>query len=228
MDDEQSSFLFRNVNILSILTDTSPDDDLWQNMDVYELNKLVKNLNWLRSEPSNQFKKEINGLHCIDINKLTFGEFIDLNYYSTNDLFDNFYLFCAVFYRKVKENEWGNKEIEPYGSYDLNERAKLFEELYINDVYGLIKYFNDFRQFIYDSYQNIFQPVIGPDNDDYEYDEEEQKEIEAEELKEKWSWENLLHKLSNGDITKYDEITSKPFIFILNHLSFLKDNNLTG
>jgi hypothetical protein len=226
MDDDESSFFFRNITILSILTDTLPEDDMWQNMDVYELNTIIKQLKWLRSEPTINFKKQIGEYTCIDINTLSFGEFIDLNYYISNDFFDNFFLFCAVFYRKTKQDEWGNTMFEPYGSYDLNQRAKEFEELYITDVFGLIKYFSDYREFIYKSYENIFQPII-EDEEEVEFDEEEQKEIEQEKLKEKWSWENLLHKLSNGDITKYDMITSKPFIFILNHLSFLKDNNLT-
>jgi hypothetical protein len=40
-----------------------------------------------------------------------------------------------------------------------------------------------------------------------------------------WGWFGCLITLSNEDITKIDEITQYPLIFVLNYLSYMKDLN---
>jgi len=40
-----------------------------------------------------------------------------------------------------------------------------------------------------------------------------------------WGWFGTLVTLANEDITKIDEITQYPLIFVLNYLSYTKDLN---
>lgn len=227
MDDSESSFFIKQINVLAILTDTLPNDEMWEELDVEELNQYIKQIKWLHTEPSNQFKNKIDDFTCIDINKLSFGEFIDLeHYFSKNQYYENIYKICSIFYRKTKTNDWGHTEYEPYEYINIDERASVFEDLKITDVYGLIKYFIDFKELIQTTYATHFEPIIEDTDEEVEYDVEEQAEIENEKVLTKWGWENILYKLANGDITKYDELTKLPIIFIFNHLSYIKDMKL--
>lgn len=226
LDDEQSSFFIRQIHILAILTDTLPDDELWEDLDVEELAELIAELKWLRHEPSNQLKKTIDNFTCIDINKLSFGEFIDLEHYFTEDYYNNLFKICAILYRQTKIDEWGNVLYEPYENIDIDERSKSFNELPITYVYGVFKYYLEFKQLLMTTYDKLFEPVFTDEEDINEYDPEEQKAIEEEKKIIKWSWENVIYKLADGDVTKYEKITSLPVIFVFNQLSYLKDMNL--
>ena len=68
----------------------------------------------------------------------------------------------------------------------------------------------------------------GEIDDDNEQDKgrrttEEAQRIAYEQRLRKWNWELLIHNLSNGKITKYKEILSMNYIFILNWLSMKKE-----
>lgn len=217
----------RNMEILTILTDTEYTDEVWEDMDVDDLNDIMLKLKWITNSPSIYYNREIGKYRCIDINKdLSFGNYIDCDYFYNEKGISSLPYLCSILYRKFTINEWSNIVYEPYGKYDLDERSIFFNELNINDVYGLYKLFSDHKQFIHDTYSSLFEPII-IDLDEEEVDKvidpEEQKEIEEEEKHSKWGWENVLYKLSGGDITKYDEILDMPFIFILNQLSYLKE-----
>jgi len=229
LDDEESSFFIRKIKILAILTDTLPDDEKWEDLDVEELTKLIDEIKWLKYEPSNEFKKIIDDFTCIDINKLKLGEFIDLEYFFSESYIDNIFKICAILYRKTKKDEWGHLLYEPYHLIDINERSKYFEDLPISYIFGIIKYYLDFKETIISTYQLLFEPIINEneiEEEIIEYDPEEQEQIKKEEILTKWGWENVIYKLSNSDITKYDDITNLPLIFVLNHLSYMKDLNL--
>ena len=40
-----------------------------------------------------------------------------------------------------------------------------------------------------------------------------------------WGWFSTLVSLANEDITKIEEITKYPLVFVLNYLSYMKDIN---
>lgn len=214
-----SSIYSNSLEILSILTNIPTDDEVWDEMDIEELNDHINSILWLKSEPSKLFKKVINDFEIIDINKITFGEFLDLEYLFT-DYYTNFTKICATLYRKYKIDEWGIKRYEPYPDYNIEERSLIFEDLYITDVYGVIKYYLEFKDLIYKTY-DLFEPT--DIDDEEEMDEEDKAAEQQEKVYRNWAWENILYKLSNGDVTKYDDILNKPIIFIFNQLSFMKD-----
>ena len=227
INETDSPFFIKQMNTLSILTDTLVDDDVWEDMDIEEMAIITKGLSWLKQDPSDQFKQVIDKYTIKDINTLTLGEFIDLEFFFSENYIDNLPKICAILYRQNKLDEWGNIVVEPYSVIVLNDRAKTFESLPINNIYGIIKYYLDFKEKIIETYVNIFEPTIEYDETEVvEYDEDEKIEIEKEETMTKWSWEHILNGLSDGDITKYDEITNLPLIFILNQLSFRKEMKL--
>jgi len=222
LDDGESSFFIKQIELLAILTDTLPDDEMWEDLDVEELSKFIKELKWLYSEPSKNFKKQIGDLHCIDINKITFGQFIDLNHFFSENYLDNIYMICAILYRKKSQNEWGTTIYEPYDSINIFERSELFKELPITDIYGILDYYISFKDKITEVYSHIFNPVFDEDEfNEEDYTEEEKKEIEEEEKLSKWNWNNIVHKLSNRDFTKHNEIYNMTFVSVLNHLTHI-------
>jgi len=220
---DNSNILF-NINLLSILNNTLVSDKIWSELYITELSKLINTINWINTPPTSTYKKEINGLMIKDFYSLTLGEYIDIDYLISEDCFENLPKVCAILYRNYKHDEFGNIILEPYTNINIDKRADFYYDLSINDIYGIISEFNRFKLHIIASYQGIFNPII----DEEDLDEEDltdittQKEVEKEKLHNKWSWEFILHSLSNGDITKYDSITDLGFIFVLNQLSFKK------
>lgn len=228
LDDVESSFFIKQIEMLAILTDTLPDDEIWEDLDVEELSNLIKDISWLKQEPSNDFKKTIDNLTCIDINQLKFGEFIDLeHYFSSNNYYQNLFEICAIFYRQTKTNEWGKLIIEPYSNVNISERSEKFKELPITYIYGLIKYYKNYKENILKTYEKLFEPQFDTtEEDSTEYDPEDIAIIEEEKVMVKWGWENVIFKLTKGDIIKYEEITDLPLVMVLNHLSHIKDMKL--
>jgi hypothetical protein len=231
INDKELSFYDKQIEIISVLLDIMPDDDIWDDIDTSELNDVMRSIKWTSTEPTNNFSESIGNYKCIDIDSLTFGEFIDIDFLFADDSIGNLNKICSIFYRKYKYDEWNNLVYEPYGKYDLDLRKLEFDELPITSVYGIIKKYKEYKLNIERVYETIFEPNISDDDldDDYieeVYDSEEKVKIEAEELMRHWGWENVLYKLADGDITKYDSITNLSLIFVLNQLSFIKDMKL--
>lgn len=219
----------KSLEILSILTDTLPDDEIWEDMDTLELIDIINGMSWLGTEPSKQYKETVLDFSVINIKTMSLGEFIDLDYLFSDNYFTNLPKIIGILYRKTRQNDWGNVEFEAHGSYNSESRGELFLELPITTVYGIIQEFLDFKTLLNTDYQPLFEPVIEETDEDYNeegFDADEQLEIEREKINKKWSWENILHLLSGGDITKYDKLTELPAVFIFNQLGFRKEMNL--
>ena len=226
--DPNLSIFDRGIEILSILNNVEYDDEMWDSITFTQMNNEISKYNWLLTEPAQTHVPEIFEYTYKDINKVTLAEFIDIDYFmNTETKFEHIDKVIAILYRRKRINEWGVEEIEPY-SYDVNERAELFKPVPISKKYGITKAYHSFKKMINDNYQLLFEPNY----DDIEEDEDyiadaEDKELERlEALNKKWGWENVLWKLSGGDITKYESILEMPFIFVMNQLSFQKDMKL--
>lgn len=229
LDESDSSFFTKYIEILAILTDTTSDDEIWEDMDVEEVSKLIKELKFLKVQPKG-YKKQIGMYHYKDINKLTLGEFIDLEYYFSEDYLINLPKIAAIFYRQIKLDDWDNIIWEPYDNIDLDKRSDEFYDIPITNAIGLIDEYLRFKELFHSTYVNLFEPTIDESDEELDPIEEMTPEDIVEEANEKkqakWSWETILHNLSNGDLTKYNELTNLPVIFIFNQLSFRKDLNL--
>jgi hypothetical protein len=225
LDSTDLTFFSKYIEILAILTDTTSDDEIWEDISVEEISTIIKGLKWLKNEPKG-LKQTIDKYSCKDVYQITLGEFIDLEHYFKDNYINNLPKIASVFFRQTKQDEWGNIVFEPYDNIDLIEREKVFFDLPITSIFGLIKYYLEFKEVFYENYQNLFEPNVDEEDEDELIEEEltpeEKAEIAKEQILAQYNWENILYSLSNSDITKYDELTGLSVIFIFNQLSFKK------
>jgi hypothetical protein len=213
------------IEQICILSGIDPDNDEFGEMEFDELLDIMKSISWVLSEPPLNYSNKLGDYKLKNINKLKFGEFIDLEAYFSDNYIKNLHLICAILYKNTKVDEWGNVIEEPY-IYDIYSRSEMYMDIPISMIYGVIKYYLDFKELIMDKYHIIFD-YNGDDIEDTEGLSEEEiveikQEIEADKKKAKWSWPALINKLADGDVTKYDAITDLPLAFILNELSMRK------
>jgi hypothetical protein len=192
-------------------------------MEIDELSKIVKQVTFIKKQPSNIFKNEINNLTYIGLNDLKLGEFIDLEYYFANDYVKHLTYISSVLYRKTKLSEWEELIYEDY-SFNIEKRKEQFNDLPITSVYGIIAEYIKYRENFLKVYENLFNPIFDEDElDDAELDEEDIKEQEAEDKINRWSWEHTLYNLANEDVTKIKDVLELNLVFAFNILGMKKE-----
>ena len=215
-----SLFLY-NIEVISILTDN--DIEEFDDTTTEEFSSYMSQLKWLRKEPSKNFKRKIDKYTFKDLNKVSLGEFIDLEHYFKIDYIANIDKVCSILYKQTKLDEWGNTIFEPY-TYDINERLEVFEEVCIEDIYGVVTDYIKFRDNFLSIYENLFKPNIEATEEDIEaMDEEDKKSDEEDEASSRWSWESIIYNFCNGDLTKVDRLTDLPLILVFNMISMRQD-----
>lgn len=219
-DEEYNSVFLQTIEALSILSDTDPEE--LEDLDPEELIDLASKVSFVKREPSNKPKELVKGLKLKPLDRLTLGEFIDLEHYAMQFV-QNFDILLSILYKRWKTDEWGNLIFEPY-SYSIMSRKVLFQDVSINEVYGAVKNYIDYSNDFKKRYENLFNPVI--EEDDTELDEEDMKAEAEEKVFTKWSWEKLLYDLANQDLTKIDAVTDLNLIFVFNMLSMVEDLQL--
>jgi hypothetical protein len=86
----------------------------------------------------------------------------------------------------------------------------------------------EYRSGIYKRFEGLFQ---SRDEEEDEYEVEgrltvaDAKAIADENERSKWSWIGVIWNLSNGDITKTNEVLAKPIMEVLIWLSYQKIKN---
>ncbi len=219
-EDFDSLFSYE-IECLSILTDIDVDE--FDDMEIDELSKIVKQVTFIKKQPSNIFKNEINNLTYIGLNDLKLGEFIDLEYYFANDYVKHLTYISSVLYRKTKLSEWEEVVFEDY-SFNIEKRKEQFNDLPITSVYGIISEYIKFRENFLKVYENLFNPIFDEDElDEAELDEEDLKEQEAEDKINRWSWEHTLYNLANEDVTKIKDVLELNLVFAFNILGMKKE-----
>lgn len=216
--EDKSGATTYNSEVLSILTDEDVDE-----LDIDDLNAIISQCKWALSEPSKNYKYEVLGMKLKPFTKLCLYEYIDLDYFFTNNYLTSLPYICAIVYRQTKENEWGELVWEPY-EYDYKDRAEQFMDVPITDVYGIIKEFLKFREQFIDTYTNLFEDPLPPEPDEgYEDEDEDEPTKEPEKNTAKWSWELLIYNLCNGDLSKSDAIGGLPLYYVFNMLGMKKE-----
>ena len=219
-EDFDSLFSYE-IECLSILTDIDVDE--FDDMEIDELSKIVKQVTFIKKQPSNIFKNQIDNLTYIGLNDLKLGEFIDLEYYFANDYVKHLTYISSVLYRKTKLSEWEELIFEDY-SFNIEKRKELFNDLPITSVYGIIAEYIKFRENFLKVYENLFNPIFDEDElDESELDEEDLKEQEAEDKINRWSWEHTLYNLANEDVTKIKDVLELNLVFAFNILGMKKE-----
>jgi len=217
---EYNSVFLQTIEAISILSDTDPEE--LEDLDPEELINLARKVSFIQREPSNKPKELVKGLKLKPLDRLTLGEFIDLEHYAMQFV-QNFDILLSILYKRWKTDEWGNLIFEPY-SYSLVSRKLLFHDVSINEVYGAVKNYIDYSNDFKKRYENLFNPVI--EEEETELDEDDIKAEAEEKVFTKWSWEKLLYDLSNQDLTKIDAVTDLNLIFVFNMLSMVEELQL--
>lgn len=222
-----------NVDVISTLSDLTREEI--ENMNYNQYEEILLNLNFLKRLPSSKFSQSLlvnsKRLDFIgDFNNLSVGEFIDLEHYFGNNYYQNLPIILAILYRfKINRDEWYPDKIEEYGDY-IYHRGPLFNTVNINQVYGVIDAYINWRTQIFETYEGLFDSTV---DDEEPYDDLSNQNIvaKAEAVKEekkqkaikKWGWYIFLLRLSNNDITKLDDVVKVNIIQALNILSCKKE-----
>lgn len=231
--DEFETISSVQLERLAIITVTSSDDEVWEDMDIRDLNKIIKQCLFLNANPPNKYKKSLfNDKYRVkSFTDLTMGEFIDIEYFLKEDTIRNIPKVAAILYRRYQENNWGNIILEPYDEIDLNKRTEEFMDLPITDIYGLIVEYVEFKNNFVKSYETLFEPQF--EEEEFEEETEDpmlQYEIEQERIQEekiaKWGWERMLFNIANGDILKIPDVTKLGLIFVFNMVAMKRELNI--
>jgi hypothetical protein len=226
---EWESDVQRIIEEISLLWECSPDDPYFDTVVYDELITEYAKFSWTFSNPPKTPQEVIviNGesYHLKPFSQLSLGEYIDINDWSRESV-NNLGLIAACLWRKMKINEWGNKKWEPY-EYQIQERAQLFENVAISDIYGVLESSSVWLKDIVDNYPNIFEPegwdqIEGEDQLDPEEIVQIRKEIEEEKKKAPFSWLGIVWELAKHDISRFDAVFNTPVILVFNTLSMRK------
>ena len=209
-----------NIDVLCVLTDSYPDD--FDDAELHEVGEWFKDLQWLYSEPSKNYVSRVGKFHLKPMNELTLGEFIDLEYYFSNNYIEYLPNICALLYRipsKVEDDtviEWEST------NFKTSSRTHYFLEQPITKLYGILTEYIKFRDQFITKHSNLMTEDIEEDLSDID-DPEERKEAEKQKASNKWGWEQLIWSMCNGDLTKYDQVINMKLILVFNFLAMRKE-----
>jgi hypothetical protein len=214
----------REIEILAILADVSSEE--LEDLDIEEVTAMISEIKLVNSEPSKQYKHQLDDYHFKPLDKLTIGEYIDLEHYFSKDYNQNIGHIASIFYRQKSINEWGVTVFEPY-DFSPRVRYELFENYCINDIYGIVPEFIAFRENFMNTYGNLFHDDNGEDDEDERpTNSQESKDLQLKKSEIKWGWERLIYSLCNEDLTKFDDVTNLPLIMTFNMLAMKKELNI--
>lgn len=214
----------REIEILAVLADVSSED--LEDLDIEEVSALIKEIKFVNSEPSKHYKHQVDDYHIKPLDKLTIGEYIDLEFYFSKDYNQHIGHIASIFYRQKSTNEWGVTVYEPY-DFSPRQRFELFEDYCINDIYGIVPEFIAFRENFMETYGNLFYDESGEDDEDEKpTTSQESKDLQLKKSELKWGWERLVYSLCNEDLTKFKEVLNLPLIMTFNMLAMKKELNV--
>lgn len=173
------------------------DDVMYENMNTVEYNEFMREYGYVIQDPS---PLEFD----FDMNKISFGQYIDLfSYYTKQDLIG----FSRILGLSLDDDS--SKLI--FGINLFNNQYNLFKEKYPL-IYGS------------NSDDEINQEEINKIENRKER-KELQDEYNKHKLQQKFSWISVVYYLADGDITKYDNIIGQNNNFVHNWLGYklLKD-----
>lgn len=173
--------------------------DLYEATDK-ELDKAKINYAWLNTPIPVKATKH-------NFYKLTWGQFIDLNKFtSVRNPIVNLDKIVSV--------------IEGYD--DFITKCTEVEDRIVIEPYNLLLEFIKHRDKIADNYDDLFSDSEPEDDEDTEL----QPRTIDEKVSNRWAWESMTWKLSDGDITKVPNILSMSHIMVLNWITMVKDLKL--
>jgi len=224
LDIEINDYENKILEQLAVLLDASVDDEIIDSLDFEEVLDIFSKLKWLKSPIPKKVEKIYKNKKLKDFNDLTLGEFIDIEFYLSEDFIKNKPIVAAILYRNSKVDEWGNTIFEPY-LFDPIQRSQDYNSMCVCSIEGLIDSYQKFKDIFMKNYEQLFEKSDEDDSSDdvTGVEARELKKLVAENKKrKKWGYENLIWNLSNGDITKFNGIFDMKLILVFNILSMRK------
>jgi len=209
---------------------TEPDDlelsrtllNLFTNIPSKLINKLdesILQIDWLTqiTQPIriSKLKKKYLKHTIINLDKLTVGQFVDLEYMLTNNKDNERILSVAAMLLSNKDDDMDK----------FNKIKKEIEQLKITDLLTLFNHYINWKTNLVKNYEGLFSIKEEQEEENKEEQEEENKEENKEEQEElsRWGWLGTVYQLSNNDILKVNKILEQDLTFFLNYISFQKE-----
>jgi len=167
-------------------------------------------------------------LKLINFNDIKFGQFIDLEYFISNDYYANLGKIASILYLKYEEKEFDNDIFESYNLVNLDTRSNyICNNIHIIDILSNINSYLKFRENIFKSYQFFETGLEDIDKDTLTEEELEIYEEEVAKLKNssKDIWERILETVGNEDLTKYETILDTNLFLVFNRLQRIINNS---
>lgn len=237
--DDFESDLEYNIVQLSIITNRPYDeieDIPFDEFTDYYLN----NTKFLKTKIPIKHKNVIRigdiNFHSINLNGLSVGEFIDLDNYTTQDYIGNLKLLLAIIYRQMIPSSnplLYAPKIEEYGDW-IFVRSKLFGELRLVDVWGVIDEWLNYRSNLFEKYEGLFdggEPQEDDSNEDLSMLSGDEKTAYLESKKrdekiKKWGWEIMVLRLADMSVLNMEKVYGLNMLTCLNSLSMKKELGL--
>lgn len=129
-----------NLEIAAVLLEKPID--WFKSLEMNEFRPIMEHLETYKENKLSELEAEFLSIKDkiykrIDLNKMTVGEWIDLNDFIQKGAINNLDKMLAILFRI---------EGEPYDSEKLLARAPMFNELEIGTVYGVIRFFQNLNK----------------------------------------------------------------------------------
>ena len=201
---DTNSITYEN-DLIQIIYNLSNDEIDELDVDVFrDYIKKIDRSSIIRKIPSNSIiqGKELK----FDLNKITFGEYIDMETYLKDEKFNKF---LQVLF-KTPDIDFGEQSVTIF-FYGYDEFTSFQNNLFSN--YSSLFGTNDEEEIIDDK-----EILISPKK----RFEDNQNKIKQENER-KWGWISIAFSLAKRDITKLDDVLNLNFIMVLNILLMVKD-----
>ena len=235
--ENETEFLINRLGVILNLSNDEVED-----LEYEEYINIVDDLKWSEQHPT---KKPLDTIkvndiefHLIkDLNIITIGEFIDLEYFFQDGYVKNLTTVLSILYRPIKALATPLYPVK-YDNYDFDPRyrAELFNDLSVDKVFGCISYYIKWRNQLLTDYKGLFNQDSSEDNEISDEmslkglsgveKAEMLKAIEEEKKQKKWSWTLFLYALADNDALKLDVASKLPILGALNIYSMRQELNM--
>lgn len=156
----------------------------------------------------------------LNLNKMTFGEYVDLASYIKNEasIYQNINKICSILYRPIVETKGDKYKIMDYNIEQHEEQSELFKELPLKYFIGSFRNLFVYLTKIKKEYEVLFgEDVVDlPENDPDKKREEDESNL---------PWYKMIMALTGEDFTKIEYVTRRPIVECFNHLTYITIKN---
>lgn len=156
----------------------------------------------------------------LNLNKMTFGEYVDLASFIKNEIsvYTHIHKICSILYRPIIETKGDKYKIVEYNIEQQEEQSEVFKELPLKYFIGAFRNLFTYLTKIKREYEVLFgeDRIDLPQNDADKKDEQDDSNL---------PWYKMIMALTGEDFTKIEYVTKRPIVECLNHLTYLSIKN---